>query len=171
MNQDPSADLEPLYTDAAGRENLAGLLAETQALGDLPWGEISALAGYMQGYRLAAGRVLFREGEPGDYWCMILAGRVAILKADSHDTPKEVARLGPGKSLGEMAMLDGERRSATCVAQRETLLAVMTRQGFEALVEAYPRLAVALLIRVARILSQRLRQASGRLVEHLTPPA
>jgi CRP-like cAMP-binding protein len=66
-----------------------------------------------------------------------------------------------------MAMIDGERRSATGRASQDTLIAVLSRGRFETLIAERPGLGVRLLIRIARILSQRLRLASGQLVDHL----
>jgi CRP-like cAMP-binding protein len=69
-----------------------------------------------------------------------------------------------------MALLDGQPRSATAVAAEDLVLLVFTRPELDKLVEAKPRLGVKLLWKLARFLSQRLRQTSGALAEHLDAP-
>jgi CRP/FNR family cyclic AMP-dependent transcriptional regulator len=162
----PLPFLEP-FGDAAQPEKLAELLGAQAPFKDLSWGELKTLARYMQGFHVAPGKVLFREGDVGDFLCVILEGRVRIVKRDSHDKEKEIAAHGPGKTLGEMAVVDGERRSATCIAAEPTAIAILTRACFDALTREFPGLAVAVLVRLARILSQRLRLTSGQLVDYL----
>jgi len=162
----PLAFLEP-FGDTAQPEQLAELLGAQAPFKDLSWGELNTLARYMQGYRVAPGKVLFHEGDAGDFLCVILEGRVRIVKRDSHNKEKEIGAHGTGKTLGEMAMVDGERRSATCTAAELTTIAILSRARFEALTKEFPGLAVAVLVRLARILSQRLRLTSGQLVDYL----
>lgn len=68
----------------------------------------------------AAGDTLMREGESGDEFFVITAGVVRIL-IDDMGTQKQVARLGRGAFLGEMAALMHEPRSATVVARGEVV--------------------------------------------------
>ena len=75
--------------------------------------------------------------------------------------------MGAGKTLGEMAVVDGEPRSATCVAKRECVLLLLTKDNFQCIVRQRPGLAVKLLVVIAKLLSQRLRQVSGVLVDYL----
>lgn len=68
----------------------------------------------------APGDTLMREGEPGDAFFVITAGVVHIL-IDDMGAPKQVARLGRGAFLGEMAALMNEPRSATVVARDQVV--------------------------------------------------
>jgi CRP-like cAMP-binding protein len=167
MSGDTLGGLTPSHTDSEGRNELCNLISASPAFRDLPWSDVETLVGFMQAYRVAAGQQIFAEGAPGDYLALVLAGRIDILKSDEQNEPKILARLGPGKTVGEMAMIDGERRSATGRASQESLIAVLSRGRFETLIAERPGLGVRLLIRIARILSQRLRLASGQLVDHL----
>ncbi len=167
MSQDLLDRFEKTHADPAGRDELCNLVAATPAFRDLSWNDIVTLVRFMDAYRIPAGQAVFAEGEPGDYLALVLAGRMEILKVDEHEHTKVLARLGPGKTLGEMAMIDGERRSATGKAAEDTLIAVLSRARFENLIAQHAGLGVRLLIRIARILSQRLRLASGQLVDHL----
>jgi len=95
------------------------------------------------------------------------ASTSAIVKHDAAEHGKVVATLGPGQTIGEMALLDGQPRSASVVAAEDLVLLVFTRAALEHLVEEKPSLAVKVLWKLARVLSQRLRQTSGALVERL----
>lgn len=167
MSRENLGRFEKTHSEPSKRDELCNLVAATPAFRDLSWNDVVNLVRFIDAYRIPRGRTVFSEGEPGDYLALVLAGRVEVLKVDENEQLKVLARLGPGKTLGEMAMIDGERRSATGRAAEDTVLAVLTRERFETLIAEHPGLGVRLLIRIARILSQRLRLASGQLVDHL----
>lgn len=148
----------------------AELLDATRWANEFAWAEIEALAAHLQIRRRARGEVVCREGEAEPSLFIIAQGSVAIMKHDAEDREKLLAKLGPGQTIGEMALLDGQPRSATAVAAEDLVLLVFTRAELDRLVEAKPRLGVKLLWKLARFLSQRLRQTSGALAEHLLPP-
>ncbi len=77
--------------------------------------------------------------------------------------------LGTGKAYQQelLALIDGEPRSATCVATEPSVLLALTQAGFQRLCEERPALALKLLTRIAKLMSRRLRQTSGRLVDYL----
>lgn len=170
MTTSPSETLAALELIGTGRtivERLCTMLEESQMFGDLEWPEIQTLASYVQAYRAAQGTTLFREGESGGYLCLIVEGRVDICKEDRAQENKTVATVGPGKTLGEMAMVDGEPRSATAIVAEPATLLVLTRENFTRLTREKPGLAAKVLLKVARLLSQRLRLTSGVLVDYL----
>ena len=73
----------------------------------------------------------------------------------------------PGKSLGEMSMIDGEPRFATCVASDRCLIAVLTRENLARIILEQPILGAKILMELVLMLSQRLRQTSSRLVSFM----
>jgi CRP-like cAMP-binding protein len=148
----------------------AELLDGTRWANEFAWPEIESLAAHLQLRRCAGGELVCREGDADPALFIIAKGSVSILKHDAGDREKLLARLGPGQTLGEMALLDGQPRSANAVAAEDLVLLVFTRPELEKLVEAKPRLGVKLLWKLARFLSQRLRQTSGALAEHLSSP-
>lgn len=162
-----SGKVELLGAGSAFHEEFCGLLEGTRIFNDFDWQEIEALSTYMQAYRAAPNATLFREGDRGDYMCLILGGQVNILK-EAHDSEdKIVSSVDTGKTLGEMSMVDGEPRSATAVTADDTTLAILTRASFNRLIQDKPALGVKILMKVARLLSQRLRRTSGILVDYL----
>ena len=99
--------------------------------------------------------------------CLLVEGSVAIVKRDSSGQEKTLATVGPGKTFGEMSLIDGERRSATAIALEDSRVVVLTEENFNRLSYRHPRLGVALLLKMARLMSQRLRNTSVMLVDFL----
>lgn len=149
------------------RQELCDLIAATQMFNDFDWRDVETLSDYMQAYQAPAGTTLFREGEAGEYMCLIIKGKVDVLKKDQNDHAKVVASIGSGKTLGEMAIVDGEPRSATALVAGATTLTILTKANFLRIVAEKPTLAAKILLKIARLLSQRLRQTSGLLVDYL----
>lgn len=142
-------------------------LSSTRWAIDLEWKEVEGIAEYMDLYRAGRGEVIFSEGEKGDYMCAVVSGEVEVRKADASERLKKIASIGAGGFLGEMSLVDGSPRSATAVAGRDSTLLVLTSDDFDRLAEAKPLLAVKLVKKVARTVSQRLRQTSGVLVDYI----
>ena len=161
------ASLEILGSGIASSDRIAAMLENAQMLRDFEWAQINALAAYVQLYRAAPGAVLFREGDRGDFMCIVLEGKLEVRKEDNLHVDKTVAAVLPGRSLGEMTIVDGESRSATAVAIEPSTLAVLTQENFLLIMRDKPALSAKLLLKIAQLLSQRLRMTSGILVDYL----
>ncbi len=92
-----------------------------------------------------AGRVLLREGDADRQFMVIVEGEVGV----SRQSGSLVAVLSPGDFLGEMAMLTGERRSATATALTAVQLLVCNGGEFAALVERAPSVKAKLVAAAA----------------------
>ena len=154
------------------RKNLAimeksELLDATRWSMDFSFERIKKLVRYMSVYEVPRDTVLFCEGEKKPYMVLIVKGRVDVVKFDSNRTPKKITSLGPGKTIGEMSIIDGEPRSASAVTGSDALLFVMTAEQFTSLNEALPGIGITLVLKIAKQMSQYLRQTSGRLIDHL----
>jgi len=108
-------------------------------------------------FTLYGGEVLFRQGDPGDYLCLIIRGRVGVRIAEGGREPITVAELGCGEVVGEMAVVTGESRTATVEAIRDTQLAKLSKAGFERFMAKHPRSAM---LTVSRKLAERLRDTT-----------
>ncbi len=74
--------------------------------------QLTDVAEHMKKRHFAAGETIIREGEPGEEFFLISDGEVEVIRSDN-----EVARLGPGDFFGEVALISGEPRNATVVAE------------------------------------------------------
>lgn len=99
------------------------------------------------------GAIIFMRGDPGDSLCAVVSGRVRI--SVSRPAGKEVFLniLAPGETFGEIALLDGEPRTATATAMERTELFLIPREPFLRLLGSEPQLAAHLI----QLLCQRVR--------------
>jgi CRP/FNR family cyclic AMP-dependent transcriptional regulator len=95
--------------------------------------------------RLAAGEVLFRRGEPGATAYVVAQGRVKISGDGRSGRELLLALVEPGALFGELALLDGQPRSATAAALAPTRLLTLHRRDVLALLRAHPDAALGLL--------------------------
>ena len=143
------------------------LIAQTEWSTELTWPQVQTFARYVDAFRARNGEEVFHQGDRGHYLCLLVEGSVAIVKRDSSGQEKTLATVGPGKTFGEMSLIDGERRSATAIALEDSRVVVLTEENFNRLSYRHPRLGVALLLKMARLMSQRLRNTSVMLVDFL----
>jgi len=126
--------------------------------------EIRLMSHFMHVYRAGTGQEIIHEGEQGDYMLLTIEGSVDVFKQDRWNTPKLIASVGAGKTLGEMSMIDGEPRFASCVAAEPCVFAVLTRENLARIILEQPILGAKILMELVLMLSQRLRQTSLKLV-------
>ena len=147
------------------KDQKATVLEAIPWLMDMQYRELRDLAYYIDGYKLREGSVLFQEGDQDPYLVIIVSGFIDIIKQDSNQTPQLVATLREGKVFGEMSLLDGEPRSATAVAKDEVTIFVLTQERYESLQKMEPAVALRITLKMAKAISQKLRQTTGQWVE------
>jgi CRP/FNR family transcriptional regulator, cyclic AMP receptor protein len=126
--------------------------------------EVRVLAHFMSVYRAALGSEIIREGDGGDFIMIVVEGEIDVLKRDRRNAPQLIASVGPGRTLGEMSMIDGEARFATCIASTPALVAVLDRESLARIIVEQPMLGAKVLMALVLMLSQRLRNTSRRLL-------
>ena len=129
--------------------------------------DLEVIAGMVEIRSIRAGERIFVEGDTADWLAFVIKGKFSITKQGIHQQPITVSREYRSRILGEMAVIDGEPRSATCTSASDAQLAVLRASDFETLGEIYPRVGFHLLRDIAKIISARLRATSGRLVDSL----
>jgi len=129
--------------------------------------DIMLLSGHMDFYLTRPGDVIIREGDAGDFMLFIIDGEVDIFKKNVRRGQEHLTSVGAGTTLGEMSMIDGEPRFATCVANQLTTFAVLPRAGMAKIILDHPELSAKVLIKLVMILASRLRQTSEKLLEYM----
>jgi CRP-like cAMP-binding protein len=145
----------------------AEILDGTNWAKDFSWPQICQISKHMHAYKARKGNVLFEEGEIDQSMCLIVKGQVNIVKAGNTHGATTIATVNAPHSFGEMSLIDGEPRSAQVVAATDVLILSITKDSFFKLVEQAPPLALQLLWKISKLISQRLRKVSGQLVERL----
>ena len=98
---------------------------------------------------------------------LIVEGLAEVRKKNCENEAVKVAAEGVGRLLGEMALVDGEPRSATARFVKAGLILLLTKENFERILKEHPHLGVSILLRICRLLSQRLRRTTGILSDFL----
>ncbi|MBC7791888.1 MAG: aspartate ammonia-lyase [Anaerolineae bacterium] len=109
-----------------------------------------------------AGGVLFREGEPRKLFGILTSGSVAIEKGPE-GRAEQLATLGKGEAIGEGLLLDDTRHGTSARALEPTVLAFVSSEDVQKIINERPTLYAALVARAARAISQRLRAADATL--------
>jgi CRP-like cAMP-binding protein len=151
--------------DAIGfTDQIHALIPKCPLLENFSPAEVRLLAHFMDVYRADPGVEIIREGEGGDFLLMVLEGKVEVHKRDRWNTPQLIAAVEAGRTLGEMSMIDGEPRFATCIAVEPVLIAVLQRESLARIIVEQPLLGAKVLMELVLMLSQRLRATSSRLL-------
>ncbi len=132
--------------------------------------EIEMVAQYLDCYRVPAGTEVIHEGEQGDFMLLLLDGNMEITRRGSDGFPVKIGHAGPGKTLGEMSLIDGEPRFASCIARSECVFGILNRTGLTQIIADQPRLGVKLMMQLLLLLNQRLRLVSAELVRNRSIP-
>ena len=158
------AHLEYLGDATKFAEQIRALIPKCTLLENFSPAEVKLFAHFMDVYRGEPGVEIIREGDGGDFMLMVVEGRVEVHKRDRWNTPQLLAVVESGRTLGEMSMIDGGARFATCIAVEPTLIAVLDRESLARIIVEQPLLGAKILMELVLMLSQRLRVTSGRLL-------
>lgn len=159
---------EPLTSAEAA----ADMLRAPTALMQLGEAEAKVVVQYMEPRIVAEDTVLFQEGDHDDtdFMLLVISGEVTVeTLVVRRKMPETLMVLGPGSIVGEMALFDGEARSATCTATSVLKCAILTRDALERLTRNEPAIAARLMTAIGQRLAERLRQSDEkvRLYSHL----
>ena len=113
----------------------------------------------------APGDILVREGEMGESLMIVLEGLLVAHVRTKMGTEEEVARLGPGEVVGEMAFLDSEPRSATVSAPNGAKVLDFTRAALATLRRDAPRVAAAIQKNLLLDVARRLRDVGNKITQ------
>ncbi|HEU5318070.1 MAG TPA: GGDEF domain-containing protein [Chloroflexota bacterium] len=147
------------------------LLRRTVLFHELTPAQLQPVAAATQVVTFKAGDYLMRQGDPGDSVFIISSGRVEILaddpdRSDDPGASVVISSLSSGDTVGELALLDGRPRSASCVALGQTRCLRLERHAFLEAARRHWSLSRALFA----VLADRLRYADARMAEHAHDP-
>lgn len=144
----------------------AQILEKTKWASEFSWESIRIICNYIHPVSAKKGAVIFKEGAMQESLGIIVKGRVDIFK-HSDTAPVKVTTLKSSQTFGEMALIDGEPRSATGVAATDTIIFYISKKGLIRLADDHPKLGFQILWKVSKLVSQHLRQTTGRLVDYM----
>jgi CRP/FNR family transcriptional regulator, cyclic AMP receptor protein len=139
----------------------ATLLAGHPVFGELAPAQIRQLSSYARRRRIDAGVTLFVKGDPGTALFAVCSGTMKIMVPSVDGREATFNLIQAGEIFGEIALLDGQPRTADAVALTNCELLVIERRDFLAFVHGAPKVAM----RLVELLCTRLRVATAHLEE------
>ena len=125
-------------------------LAKVPLFSDLTDEERARLAALLRPRRYARGEVIFLEGDEGTSFCLIAEGRIRIQLTGTDGREVVINVYGSGDFFGELALLDGEPRSADAIAQDASRVFWLQHDDFMAFLEGHPGAARKMLASLSR---------------------
>lgn len=150
---------EDLNTDV--QTSMHRILTGNEFFGGLDEGVVRQIAALAKVRRAQAGQLIFQKGDPGDALFAVKRGQVRILAGTAAGRSLTLNMLGPGDVFGEIALLDGQHRTADAVASEATELLFIPRSDFSRLLKSEPEVAAG----VIGLLCARIRWMSERMEE------
>jgi CRP/FNR family transcriptional regulator, cyclic AMP receptor protein len=144
---------------SSGGEDTIALLHRVPVFSTLSSEELEHVAQVAVPRRFEAGEIVFKEGDEGSTCYIVRSGRARAVREHADGRSITLAHFGPGDIFGEMAMLDGERRSATVESIEATDAIAILSADMHRLLREYPDISVKLIA----ALGQRLRETNERL--------
>jgi len=124
------------------------VLAETELLRLLDGPALDSILPALEHVRLPGGQLLFCQGDMGDCLYLLAYGRLRVTVQREDGREEIVGEVGPGESVGEMALLTGEKRTATVRAVRDSELHKLSADAFNRLLERHPKVTMQLARRI-----------------------
>jgi CRP-like cAMP-binding protein len=155
-----------MNTATAKEPEFAAILSVSPLFANLGADAIRKLAALCQRRPLDAGEVLFMKGDDGDALFGVRRGQIRIETGTAKGGRLTLNVLGSGDLFGEVALLDGQPRTADAVAAEASELFILRRSDFLNFLESEPKVA----IRVIELLCQRVRWISERMEETALMP-
>lgn len=139
----PPAEIRVAALAEKPRPSPDTVLRASELLAPLDDDARTELAERMRRLDFTAGEAIFHQGADGDSLYVIERGQVGV-RVEVDGSSAEVATLGPGDVFGEMSLLTGEPRTATCTARTEVRCWIVDRAAFETLLADRPQLLESL---------------------------
>lgn len=130
---------------------------------DLSEEELALISAITAEREFSQGEVVFKEGEVGDAFYVVLEGKIRISKFVAGVGEEALAILEKGNYFGEMALIDEFPRSASAIAHIDCRLLMMDKADFTSLLSNHKEIAYKLLWVFCRTLSQRLRETNEKI--------
>ena len=155
---DLQPDIQPLGTAREFADEFIDVLKKQPVMGHFSSQELTLLAEYMDCFGVPRKSTVIQEGDDGDFLAILVTGEAQIVKLqDAEETVVGVVK--PGELFGEMSIVDGQRRFASCITTEPSDFAVLTQEKLNAMLADHPRLGNKFLLMLLGLSAARLRNA------------
>lgn len=143
--------------------DLIKLLRSNELFAGLNDSQFEKLARIFEEQTYPQGAVIFSQGDKGDRLYLVREGFVEVVAEKSGAEDRALVHLGPGQSVGEVALIDQGPRSATVRAITDgTVIASVGRDAFEQLCESDTAIGYRVMRNIAADISFKLRHQTLR---------
>lgn len=149
--------MDPQFTKRKQFLHSMGLFA------DLRGRELGIMSHALYARNYQPGEIVFGEGDIGRALFILESGKVELSRKGLEGESVMLHTVKPGEFFGEMAMLESLPRSATATAVEPSRLHLLYRTKLDTLLYTHPRIGVAIMTHLARLLSARLRRSAPPL--------
>ncbi|MFH2091660.1 MAG: cyclic nucleotide-binding domain-containing protein [Pseudomonadota bacterium] len=145
----------------------AQILEQTKWAAEFSWESIRIICNFIQPVIAPKGAVIFKEGASEESLGIIVKGAVDIFKTSDTGGSIKLTTLKSSQTFGEMALIDGEPRSATGIAAKESIIFFISKESLLKMSEDHPKLGLQILWKISKLISQHLRKTTGMLVDYM----
>ncbi len=138
-------------------------LSQVYLFRELTPSEMDVLISISKEKRVKKDEVVFKEGDTGDAFYLIVSGNVRISTMVPGVGEEALTVLKEGEYFGEMALIDDAPRSASAIANTDTILLSIGKDNFRKLLAQETGIAYKLLWVFTKTLSARLRKTDEQL--------
>lgn len=104
------------------------------------------------------GEIIFYQGDPGIGLYIIREGEVLIQRDTDSSQKVNLATFSKGDFFGELALVDGEKRSASAISKTDSRISVIFKPDLDEFIERYPKKGIKILNGISSIIAVRLRK-------------
>ncbi len=145
------------------KDQILDIFKHLDIFSDLDEQALKELSNLFVEKRYKEGEIIFEEDSIGDSMMIIISGQVRVSQTPDPDTEEALIVLKKGDLFGEMAVLEALPRSATTIAHSDVVILEINRIYFMKFIELDHKSGVRILLKLAKILSSRLREADNKL--------
>jgi len=140
-----------------------GVLSEMELFSEVDYNSLVMLSNLFEERVYNQAEIIFEEDSIGTSMMMITSGEVRISQMSDPQTEEALIVLKKGDVFGEMALLDDMPRSATAIANTNVIIFEIQRERFLNFIENNKEAGVKILMKLAKILSSRLRETDAKV--------
>lgn len=138
-------------------------LSQIDLFGGLSKDDLRQLESVVNSFHFDAGDTVMRYGDDANAFFVVARGTASILVPIGNGKRRRVASVGPGSSVGEMALIEGGKRTADVVADDKMICYGFSVDRIRALSQTHPGILTTILENLVVGLTDRLRQANAEI--------
>ncbi len=147
-----------IFNSPAEKIDLQNSLLSIPIFAELNKKDISLLIEIIHNRNYLAGEYVFYQSDPGIGLYIIREGEVIVQRSVESSEIISLATFQKGDFFGELALVDGEKRSASAIAKTDTRLAVIFKPDLDEFIEKFPKKGIKILQGISQIVATRLRK-------------